>query len=1007
MTTSAGDTTLRIVADHRGLTRGLQQAEQQSRTSMDRIRQHGVKMGLAIAGIGASISALSGFSIKAASDLEESVNAVNVVFGDAASTIHQFGETSSRSVLLSQASFNQLSAQTGALLTNFGSSTEEAADQTIVLAQRAADLASVFNTDVDQALNAINAALRGETEAIRFYAADVTDASLQNHLLAQGINDSVAAMTIQEKAQLRLQVLLAQTAKVQGDVERTAGSFANTSKGLAAELTNVGAAIGTALIPAVSSILQTVVTLVERFSEWTKNNPTLSKSVFLVVGALGAFLLVAGLALIAASTLAGSLATLGITFGGLAVAATAAWSAITGPFVPLVIAIVAGTALIIANWDKVKAGLRAVWDFMRGAFLPIWNGLVDGWRNHLRPALAELWEALKSIFGGAKLSGEGLSRLATAFRVVKTIAEVVGRILGTYLKSVFTVLGGMIKVVARVLTGDFAGAWEAIQETAIRVVKNIVDLVNRIPGVDIDTSRLDAKLKELQRTSSDTKQSLEGMDAAAGETDDAMQSAGYATSEAAEAAREATPAFESSGQALSGSAESAETYADRLASVREELEDARRQADEAVRIHNDLAASYGEVAEWSDEAAMSIDELAEKLDAEAEAASSAAQKIRELRDANRQFEADRLEAAGLAPADLAVAASEFRRLSSTDRAALLREAGELGLDPVEMLAQQRQAQQQGERAQAEADEKATDAGGTLAETIAAQSDELARAAQEQELLGDESKALELAQLRLGWAVEDNEDATSAYNNALDHSKSLQEDATTSAEELIAANGALTASYQRMIDMQRAMAIAQAGVNRAGGTAGGGSRSRGGGGIGPNFEGRVDPDSVTRGADGRYRDENGMIVEGNTARPNDDGTFTSEGGQTVHTDESGNAYYNEAMTQPVSDELQENIDSQQGMEAGALVRRRPGGVRARIGEGRYDEVVSPIPEGIPALLSGIARLATLNVPTPSLAMESIQAAPIAIENRISLTLGRQQFEDLMLETRESLRLQRRW
>ena len=465
--TTAGDTTLRIVADHRGLTRGLQQAERQSRSSMGRIREHGVKMGLAIAGIGGSLSALSGSSIKAASDLEESMNAVNVVFGDAASTIHQFGETSASSVLMSQASFNQLAATTGALLTNFGSSTEEAAEQTVVLTKRAADLASVFNTDVDDALNAINAALRGETEPIRRYAADVTDASLQNYLLAQGIDTAVSSMSIQEKAQLRLQVLLEQTAKVEGDVANTANSFANINRRLGAELADVGAKIGGALIPAVSSLLRPVVSLVGMFSEWASNNPVFSRTVFMVVGALGAFLLVAGLGLIAAGTLAGAMASLGITFGGLAVAATAAWSAITGPFAPLVIAIVAGTALIIANWDKVKAALIAVWNFMRGAFLPIWNVLVEGWRNHLKPALSELWDALKSIFGGAKLSGEGLGWLSTAFRVVKTVAEVAGRIVGAYLKNAFIILGGAIKVVARVLTGDFAGAWEAIQKTAI------------------------------------------------------------------------------------------------------------------------------------------------------------------------------------------------------------------------------------------------------------------------------------------------------------------------------------------------------------------------------------------------------------------------------------------------------------------------------------------------------------------------------------------------------------
>jgi hypothetical protein len=73
-------------------------------------------------------------------------------------------------------------------------------------------MASVFNTDVDDAMSAINQALRGETEAIRRYAGDVTDATLQTYLLSQGIEKNVTEMTQQEKRLLRVDVIMAQTA---------------------------------------------------------------------------------------------------------------------------------------------------------------------------------------------------------------------------------------------------------------------------------------------------------------------------------------------------------------------------------------------------------------------------------------------------------------------------------------------------------------------------------------------------------------------------------------------------------------------------------------------------------------------------------------------------------------------------------------------------------------------------------------------------------------------------
>ncbi|MFK8055486.1 MAG: hypothetical protein AB8F78_05125 [Saprospiraceae bacterium] len=104
-----------------------------------------------------------------------------------------------------------MSTQVGALLKDTGISTQELSDKTIMLTERAADMASVFNTDVDDAMSAINQAIRGETEAIRRYAGDVTDATLQQYLLSQGIETSVTSMSQQEKRLLRIDVLMQQT----------------------------------------------------------------------------------------------------------------------------------------------------------------------------------------------------------------------------------------------------------------------------------------------------------------------------------------------------------------------------------------------------------------------------------------------------------------------------------------------------------------------------------------------------------------------------------------------------------------------------------------------------------------------------------------------------------------------------------------------------------------------------------------------------------------------------
>ena len=112
--------------------------------------------GIMTAAFTAPIVAGFGKAVFAASDLQESIGAVETVFGDAAGTMLEFGQTSATAVGMSQEEFNSLGLVTGSLLQNLGYDAEGAADSTVMLAERAADMAAVFNTDVGQALEAVS-----------------------------------------------------------------------------------------------------------------------------------------------------------------------------------------------------------------------------------------------------------------------------------------------------------------------------------------------------------------------------------------------------------------------------------------------------------------------------------------------------------------------------------------------------------------------------------------------------------------------------------------------------------------------------------------------------------------------------------------------------------------------------------------------------------------------------------------------------------------------------------
>lgn len=216
----------------------------------------------AAAGAVATAVALSAKSaVSAASDLNESINAVNVTFGESAEKILEFGDNAARSVGLAKAEFNELATPLGSILKNAGFDMDTVADKTIVLTQRAADMASVFNTDVGEALGAIQAGLRGEQDPLERFGVGLSAAKVEARALADTGKESAKALTDQEKQLARVEIILDQTNQTAGDFAATSDGLANQTRVLKAEFTNLQAAAGQELIPVLEDLAGSLLTV--------------------------------------------------------------------------------------------------------------------------------------------------------------------------------------------------------------------------------------------------------------------------------------------------------------------------------------------------------------------------------------------------------------------------------------------------------------------------------------------------------------------------------------------------------------------------------------------------------------------------------------------------------------------------------------------------------------------------------------------------------------------------
>lgn len=155
--------------------------------------------------------------------------------------------------------------------TSFGLASDKAYVLSKNLTQLAYDEGSYWNKDVAQTFTAMSSAISGEIEPIRRLGVDLSQARLQQELLALGFNKQVSSLSQADKAVLRYIAIMKQTANVQGNLAQTIQSPANQIKILKAQLDMLAKSVGSLLYPALKSILPPLIAavqLIREFVEW-------------------------------------------------------------------------------------------------------------------------------------------------------------------------------------------------------------------------------------------------------------------------------------------------------------------------------------------------------------------------------------------------------------------------------------------------------------------------------------------------------------------------------------------------------------------------------------------------------------------------------------------------------------------------------------------------------------------------------------------------------------------
>ena len=427
----------------------------------------------AAGGIALAVKGLAS-TIGPASDLEESINKVSVVFGDNSQAVLDWSKTAAEALGATRQQALEAAGTFGNLFTSMGMGQDISADMSQDLVQLAADLGSFNNITVDVALEKLRSGLVGEVEPLRTLGVNINQAAVEAKALEMGLIQSGEEMTDQQKIQARYALILEQTANAQGDFARTSDGLANQQKILKARFEDIKATIGKALIPSISK-------LAGKFSEWM-NSPAVKEGIQKLVDWLGEMLpkviemasdyltnyLIPGIKDVV-SWIRDNLVP--------AVQVVAGW--IRDYLIPAIQTVAGwfrgeGSSAIGAFVEKIRAFLAPAIEFAQQMFQKIVSWVRENWPL-IQETISTVMEAIRTV----------VERVLNAIRAfwdehgatITQIVTSVWNIIKTVVSTAIDIVQGVIKTVMQIITGDWEGAWETIKgigRTVWDAIQNII-----------------------------------------------------------------------------------------------------------------------------------------------------------------------------------------------------------------------------------------------------------------------------------------------------------------------------------------------------------------------------------------------------------------------------------------------------------------------------------------------------------------------------------------------------
>ncbi len=208
----------------------------------------------------AAIAGLGKKAVDLAVDFEEGLSKAKAIFGDAAGFIEAGAKSAATEVGLSKSEFLDAASSFGVFGKAAGLSGRELTSFSQDLVTVAADVASFNNLRPEEALEKLQAGLRGSNEPLQSIGVLINAAQVEAKALEMGLVDSNGELSEQNKILARTELIYEQLGKqgALGDFAATSSGLANQTRILKARFKNLGIELGRKLIPIAMKVVKVI-----------------------------------------------------------------------------------------------------------------------------------------------------------------------------------------------------------------------------------------------------------------------------------------------------------------------------------------------------------------------------------------------------------------------------------------------------------------------------------------------------------------------------------------------------------------------------------------------------------------------------------------------------------------------------------------------------------------------------------------------------------------------------